>query len=59
MCYGIGVGQYVINEERYEGLESLVSTKKICFGAPVKEKDVIKDETEAGVDGCLDGLAKL
>jgi hypothetical protein len=41
---GIGLGQYIINQERYKRLPSFVSAKEIGLLASVEEEDVIEDE---------------
>lgn len=48
----IGINQYVVDQERYQRMPSLVSAKEVGFLASVKEQDVIEDELKVGI-GCL------
>jgi hypothetical protein len=49
LCPRIGIDQYIIGQERYQRLPTLVSTEKAGFLASVKEENVIEDELEVGV----------
>lgn len=53
LCSGIGVDQYIIGQERYQRLPTLVSTEKVGFLPSVKEKNIIEDELKVGI-GLLD-----